>query len=99
VCSFAQEFRGSLLVEVRDASAGTIPSAKVELADRGSGSSLFLSTDSLGEARFQAIAPSIYSVTVTAVGLRCTNTKSHGSDWLAADGARDSASRSGAAVC
>jgi Carboxypeptidase regulatory-like domain/TonB dependent receptor len=68
VYSSAQEFRGSLLVEVRDASGGTIPSAKVELADRGSGSSLFLRTDSLGEARFQAIAPSIYSVTVTAVG-------------------------------
>jgi hypothetical protein len=68
VCARAQEFRGSLLVEVRDASGGTIPSAQAELTDAGSGLAQSVIANSLGQARFQAIAPSTYSLTVTAAG-------------------------------
>jgi hypothetical protein len=64
----AQEFRGSLLVQVRDASGSAIPSAKAELADHSSGAAISLAANSLGEARFQGVAPSIYSLTVTAAG-------------------------------
>ena len=68
LCGRAQEFRGSLLVEVRDASGGAIPSAKAELTDAGSGLAQSVTANSLGEARFQAIPPSVYSLTVTAGG-------------------------------
>lgn len=75
VCARAQEFRGALLVEVRDASGGTIPSAKAELADAGSGLAQSVNANSLGEARFQAIAPSTYSLTVTAAGFAAQTEK------------------------
>jgi Carboxypeptidase regulatory-like domain/TonB dependent receptor len=68
LCANAQEFRGSLLVEVRDASGGAIPSAKAELTDPRSGLAQSVTANSLGEARFQAIPPSVYSLIVTATG-------------------------------
>jgi Carboxypeptidase regulatory-like domain/TonB dependent receptor len=75
LCAHAQEFRGSLLVEVRDASGGKIASAKAELADAGSGLTQTVAANSLGEARFQAIAPSTYSLTVTAAGFAAQTEK------------------------
>ena len=75
VCARAQEFRGSLLVEVRDASGGTIPSAQAELTDAGSGLAQSVIANSLGQARFQAIAPSTYSLTVTAAGFAAQTEK------------------------
>jgi hypothetical protein len=68
LCAYAQEFRGSLLVEVRDTSGAALASATVELSDPSSGSSLSLTADSFGGARFQSIAPATYSLTVTAAG-------------------------------
>jgi len=68
LCAYAQEFRGSLLVEVRDTSGAAVASATVELSDQSSGSSLSLTADPFGGARFQAIAPATYSLTVTAAG-------------------------------
>jgi hypothetical protein len=68
LCVRAQEFRGSLLVEVRDASGGAIPSAKAELGDQSSGAAISLAANSLGEIHFQALTPSSYSLTVTATG-------------------------------
>ena len=75
VCARAQEFRSSLLVEVRDASGGTIPSAQAELTDAGSGLAQSVIANSLGQARFQAIAPSTYSLTVTAAGFAAQTEK------------------------
>ena len=75
LCACAQEFRGSLLVEVRDASGGAIPSAKAELTDAGSRLAQSVTANSLGEARFQAILPSVYSLTVTAVGFAAQTEK------------------------
>jgi len=68
LCAYAQEFRGSLLVEVRDTSGAALASATVELSDPSSGSSLSLTADSFGGARFQSIAPATYSLTITAAG-------------------------------
>jgi hypothetical protein len=75
LCARAQEFRGSLLVEVRDASGGAIPSAKAELTDAGSGLAQSVTANSLGQARFQAIPPSVYSLTVKAAGFAAQTEK------------------------
>ena len=74
-CVRAQEFRASLLVEVRDTSGGAIPSARAELADQYSGMAISLAANSIGEARFQAIAPAVYSLTVTAAGFTAQTEK------------------------
>src|SRR5262245_10732196 len=75
LCARAQEFRGSLLVEVRDATGGAIPSAKAELADAGSGLAQSVTANSLGLARFQVIPPSVYSLTVKAAGFAAQTEK------------------------
>ena len=65
---FAQELRGSLLVEVRDSSSAAIPAAHVSLSEEKNSTHLSQSTDSRGEARFPALTPATYSVEVSAAG-------------------------------
>ena len=64
----AQEFRASLLIEVTDSSGGAIPSARVALAGRESSTNMVRSTDARGEARFVALTPATYALTVAASG-------------------------------
>jgi hypothetical protein len=65
---FAQELRGSLLVEVQDSSGGAIPAAQITLADENSAMHLSQASDSRGEVHFPALSPSTYSLEVTAKG-------------------------------
>jgi hypothetical protein len=64
----AQEFRASLLIEVSDSSGGAVPAAKVKLSRPASGANLAQTTDARGEARFVALSPATYALTVDAPG-------------------------------
>jgi len=64
----AQEFRASLLIAVTDSSGGAIPSARVALVRGQSGTDLQQVTDARGEARFVALPPDTYTLTVVASG-------------------------------
>ena len=64
----AQEFRGSLLVDVVDSSGAAIASAQVTLTEEKSASSFSQTTDSRGETQFPALSPATYAVDVTANG-------------------------------
>src|SRR5579859_8136353 len=64
----AQELRGSLLVEVRDASSAAIPAAHVTLSQENSATHLSQTTDARGEARFLSLTPATYSIDVAATG-------------------------------
>ena len=67
-CAYAQEFRSTLRVEVRDSSGAAIAAAKVLLTDESSGLQVKQSADSAGEINFQGISPGTYSLTVKATG-------------------------------
>ena len=67
-CARAQEFRASLLIEVTDSSGAAVPSAKVTLSRPASGANLSQTSDARGEARFQALSPATYALTVDAPG-------------------------------
>jgi hypothetical protein len=65
---YAQELRGSLLVQIVDVSGGAIPAAQVTLTEAESAMHRAQSTDSHGEASFAALFPAIYSVEAAASG-------------------------------
>jgi hypothetical protein len=64
----AQEFRGSLVVEVLDSSGRSVPAATVTLTDEKSAARLSDTADSRGEARFPALPPTTYLVEIAANG-------------------------------
>jgi len=53
----AQEFRGSLVVDVVDSSGGAVPAAKVSLEAEKLATHGEQTTDSRGEAHFAALSP------------------------------------------
>ena len=67
-CVVAQEFRASLLIEVTDSSGAGIPAAKVTLSGQESGASLTQSSDARGMARFVALSPATYALSIDASG-------------------------------
>jgi len=67
-CVYAQEFRSTLRVEVRDSSGAAIVAANIELADQSSGLRIEQSANSAGEIELQGILPGTYSLTVSAAG-------------------------------
>jgi hypothetical protein len=71
----AQEFRASLLVEVRDSSGSAIPNAQVVLTQGGQSTSLTQQTGSLGETRFLGLSPATYTLSVSAPGFKTDNTR------------------------
>ena len=64
----AQEFRGSLLVDVVDASDAALASVQVTVSEKASGTRFSQNTDSRGEAYFPALTPATYTVEVSANG-------------------------------
>jgi hypothetical protein len=64
----AQEFRGSLLVTVQDASGGRVAGASITLTLEKSAGSRNARTDASGEARIDGLPPGKYSVSVSATG-------------------------------
>ncbi len=64
----AQDFRGRLLVTAEDASGGRIAGAAVTLQLEKSGATRTAKADTRGEARFDALQPGNYSITIAANG-------------------------------
>jgi carboxypeptidase family protein len=64
----AQDFRGTLLVTAEDSSGGRIAGAAVTLRQEQSGATRTAKVDTRGEARFDALQPGNYSVTIAANG-------------------------------
>jgi outer membrane receptor protein involved in Fe transport len=64
----AQEFRGSLLVTIQDSSGARIPGAAVSLSQNKLGITRNAKSNARGDARFEALQPGAYSVTVEAIG-------------------------------
>ena len=64
----AQDFRGTLLVTAEDSSGGRIAGAAVTLRQEQSGATRTVKVDTRGEARFGALQPGTYSVTIAASG-------------------------------
>jgi len=64
----AQEFRGSLFVDVADSSGGAIASAQVNLTEESSATHFSHTTDARGEAHFLALFPTTYTIEVSANG-------------------------------
>jgi len=64
----AQDFRGTLLVTAEDSSGGRIAGAAVTLQQEKSGATRTAKADTRGEARFDALQPGNYSVTIAANG-------------------------------
>jgi hypothetical protein len=64
----AQEFRGSLLVELVDSSGAAIASAQVALTEESSASRFAQTTDARGETHFPALSPATYTIEIAANG-------------------------------
>jgi hypothetical protein len=64
----AQEFRGSLLVDVVDSSGAAMASAQVTLSEESSASRFSQTTDARGETHFPALSPATYTIEITANG-------------------------------
>src|SRR5437588_10989033 len=71
----AQQFRGSLLVDVVDSSGGAVPAAQVTVSENSSALHFSQTTDARGETHFPALPPSTYSIEVRSeerrVGKEC----------------------------
>src|SRR4029077_6636076 len=64
----AQDFRGTLLGTAEDSSGGRIAGAAVTLQQEKSGATRTAKADTRGEARFDALQPGTYGVTIAANG-------------------------------
>jgi len=66
--SLAQDFRGSLIGAINDASGGRVANAAVTLRAAASGQERHTASSARGEFRFDDLSPGNYQVTVTAPG-------------------------------
>ncbi|MDQ6678201.1 MAG: carboxypeptidase-like regulatory domain-containing protein, partial [Acidobacteriota bacterium] len=67
---WAQRDLATITGTITDSSGGIVPSAKVVVAEQGTGQVYELTTNSAGEFTRPALKPSTYNVTVTASGFK-----------------------------
>ena len=66
----AQTATGTILGEVKDSTGGALPGATITAANQANGAARQTVADALGNYRFTALTPGLYTITVTMPGFK-----------------------------